>query len=133
VDIDEQEEVIKLVGKSICLKVRGLDTEIEYEDVSLSKSQNIARLYELIKRQVITKAGEKLIISCNSINLNDMFDKTMDETNIENGNIIGVSICQKTADSEKSLLADVKNMRKTGDNSSKSTTRKRKVSRLLFL
>jgi len=134
VDIDEQEEVIKLVGKSICLKVRGLDTEIEYEDVSLSKSQNIARLYELIKRQVITKAGEKLIISCNSINLNDMFDKTMDKTNIENGNIIDVSICQKTAaDSENSLLADVKNMRKTSDNSSKSTTRKRKVSRLLFL
>ena len=120
-DIDEQEEVIKLVGKSICLKVRGLDTEIEYADVTLSKSQNIAYLYDLIKRQVIIKAGENLILSCNSINLNDMFDKTMDETNIENGNIIGVSICQKTADSENSLLADVKSIRK------------RKVSRLLFL
>ena len=46
---------------------------------------------------------------------------------------IGVGICLRTADADTSLLADVKNMQKTNDNSSKSTNRKRKVSRLLFL
>ena len=99
----------------------------------MSKSQRISYSYEMIKRQVKTKSGEILILCCNSINLNNMFEKTIDETNIENGMTIGVAICQKTADADNSLLADVKNMQKTSDNSSKSTNRKRKVSRLLFL
>lgn len=121
VELDIYEQDIKLVGEIIRLKVRNAQTKFDYADVVISKSQRISYLYEMSKRQVGTKAGERLILCCNSINLNDIFEKTIDETCIENGMTIGVAICLKTEDEDTSLLADVKTMQ------SKSSSPKNKV------
>ena len=87
-----------------------METSLDCAHIDMSKSQCISHLYEVIKRQVKTGVGERLILCCNSITLNDMFEKIIEETGIKNGMTIGVGICLKIADADIFLLVDVKKM-----------------------